>query len=153
MKLTHVLNCAVALLTFAALTAAHGGLSEDDVNLLQDPGGWEYISLTDSDNGIQTTHTCFDGTPHPQQCSGTLSLTAGKTFVQNVQIHGKSVQRHGNYQLDGNQLSFFDELGTRDGPYTIELDSKAKSLVLKMAQVRIQLELEKEYRDHSKKAG
>src|SRR5579875_3287702 len=103
MKVTHLLNCAAGLLTFAALTAAHGGLSDDDIHLLQDPSGWEYISLTDADNGIQTTHTCFDGTPHPEQCSGTLSLAPNKTFVQNVQIQGKSVQRHGNYELDGNQ--------------------------------------------------
>ena len=153
MKLTHVLKCAAALLTFAALTPAHGGLSADDISLLQDSGGWEYISLSDSDNGIQTVHTCFDGTPHPEQCSGTLALTAGNTFLQNVHIHGETVQRHGTYQLDGNQLSFFDELGTKDGPYDVELNNKEKSLVLKMAQVRIELELEKAYKDKHKKAS
>lgn len=153
MKRTRILNCAGALLTFAAFTAAHGGLSDDDVNLLQDSGGWEYISLTltNQNNGIQTNHTCFDGTPHPEQCSGTLALTAGKTFLQDVHIEGQTVQRHGTYTLQGDQLAFFDELGTEDGPYTVKLNNQAKSLVLTTSAVRIELELEKAYRDHQKK--
>ena len=153
MNFKYVLNCAGVLLTFAVLSAAHGGLSDDDITLLQDSGGWEYLSLTDSENGLQTTHTCFDGTPHPEQCSGTLALNPSNTFVQNVQIHGQTVQRHGTYELDGNELSFFDELGTKDGPYSIELNNKSKVLVLKMAQVRIELELEKTFRDNQKKAS
>lgn len=152
-KLTHLLTCAGVVLAFAANTGAHSSLSDDDIKLLEDPGGWEYISLSDSDNGVQTTHTCFDGTPHPEQCSGTLSLTANNTFVQSVRIHGQSVQRRGKFQLEGSVIAFFDELGTKDGPYTIELNSEAKSLVLRMPQVRIELLLEKEYRNNRKKAA
>lgn len=151
MKWTHALIYPMGLLTLAAQVGAHGGLSDDEINLLQDAGGWEYISMSESDKGVQVTHTCFDGTPHPEQCSGTLSFTPGKTFVQSVSIHGQTVQRHGNYQLDGDQLAFFDELGTKDGPYVLELNSQTKSLVLKMSQVRIELVLEKEYRNRRKK--
>ena len=151
MRLNSLLNCTSALLAFAALTGARSSLSDDEINLLQDSAGWEYVSLSDSDSGVQTTHTCFDGTPHPEQCSGTLAFTASNTFVQNVHIHGQAVQRSGTYQVDGDQLSFFDELGTKDGPYTIELNTLNKSLVLKMSQVRIELELEKEYRKKQKK--
>jgi len=150
-KFAQALIYSGAMLAFAGHTGAHSVLSNDEINLLEDAGGWEYISLSDSDSGVQTTHTCFDGTPHPEQCSGTLALNAGNTFVQNVHIHGESVQRRGTYQLDGNQLAFFDELGTKDGPYAIELNSETKSLVLKMAQVRIELQLEKAYQDSRKK--
>ena len=152
MRFTHLLIYAGALLSLAVLTAAHGALSQDELKLLQDPGGWEYTSLSDSDSGVQTTHTCFDGTPHPEQCSGKLVLAASNTFIQSVNIHGQTVQRNGTYQLDGNQLSFFDELGTKDGPYALELDTQAKTLVLKMPQVRIELKLEKEYQSDQKKA-
>lgn len=145
-------SCALFALAFAVQVGAHNGLSTDELNLLQDSGGWEYLSMSDSDDGVPTTHTCFDGTPHPEQCSGTLGLTAGNTFVQNVHIHGQDIQRRGNYQLDGNQIAFFDELGTKDGPYTLELNSQNKSLVLKMPQVRIELELEKQYKADRKKA-
>jgi hypothetical protein len=151
LKPTHILICTGALLTFLVRTEAATGLTKDEMTLLQDTGGWEYISLSDSDNGVQTTHTCFDGTPHPDGCSGTLRLSADNTFLQSVHIHGQSVQRHGTYQLDGNQIAFFDEFGTKDGPYTLQLNAQAKSLVLQMPQIRIQLELEKEYRNAQKK--
>ena len=151
MTLTRFRNCAAGFLAFAALTAAYTGLSTDDMNLLQDPGGWEYISLSDAGNGIQTVHTCFDGAPHPNECSGTLALNPNDTFVQNVHIQGQTVQRHGTYQIDGNQITFVDELDEKDGPYTIDLNSKAKSLVLTMAKLRIELQLEKEYKSHRDK--
>jgi hypothetical protein len=121
--------------------------------MLQDSGGWEYISLSDVDSGVQTKHTCFDGQPHPQECSGTLTLAPGKTFVQTVHIHGQTVQRHGTYELDGNALTFFDELGTKDGPYTLELHPEQKTLTLAMPQVRIELELEKQYREDMRRGA
>ncbi len=152
MRFTRALIYSSALLALAASSGARNGLSADALNMLQDPGGWEYISLSDSDSGVPTTHTCFDGTPHPEQCSGTLAFTASNTFVQNVHIHGQAVQRSGTYQLDGSQLAFFDELGTEDGPYALELNTQTKSLVLKMPQVCIELKLEKEYRAHRNKA-
>jgi hypothetical protein len=48
--------------------------------------------------------------------------------------------------LDGNQLTFFDELGTKDGPYALNINTQAKRLVLQMRPVRIDLELESQYR-------
>ncbi len=149
-KWTSALICSGVLLVFAAQIGARS-LSDDDLKMLEDPGGWEYLSMSDSDDGVPTTHTCFDGTPHPEQCSGTLAFSASNTFVQNVHIHGQGVQRHGTYKLDGDQLAFFDELGTKDGPYTVELNAQTKSLVLKMAQVRIEMMLEKEYKSNRQK--
>ena len=122
-------------------------LSSDDLKMLQDSGGWEYITMSrNASNGFPTQHNCFDGRPHPGQCSGTLVLTSGKTFSQSVRIQGKTVRRTGTYQLNGDQLAFVDELGTQDGPYTLTLNTQAKSLVLQMSQARIELLLESEYR-------
>lgn len=131
---------------FAVCLSAHADLDSDQRKMLLDADGWQYIVLSDADGGIQTTHTCFDGKPHPDVCSGTLTFSDQNTFVANIYVHGKNVPRNGTYKLDGDQLSFFDEFGNRDGPYTIELDVEAKSLVMKMPQVRIVLELEKEYK-------
>lgn len=122
-------------------------LSSDQLKMLQDPGGWEYISLSmNQQNGFPTQHTCFDGRPHPNECSGTLVFKSDQTFTQSVKIQGKTVQRTGTYQLNGDQLAFFDELGTQDGPYKLTLNMQAKSLVLQMPQSRIELLLESEYR-------
>ncbi|HMF76373.1 MAG TPA: lipocalin family protein [Bryobacteraceae bacterium] len=140
--LSHVL----LLFAFAAGVSAHSDLNEDQLEMLLDSDGWQYIVLSDADGGIQTNHTCFDGRPHPDVCSGTLTFSEDNTFVANIYIHGKNVPRNGTYKLDGDQLAFFDEFGTRDGPYTIELDVDAKSLIMKMPQVRVVLELEKEYK-------
>ena len=128
-------------------------LNTDQMKMLQDPGGWEYLAISDADNGIQTKHTCFDGQPHPNECSGTLIFNANNTFVEKVHIHGKSVERHGGYQLNGNEVTFFDELGTSDGPYTVEVNTQTKRLVLEIKQaagtlVRSELELETEYKKH-----
>jgi len=136
-------SAAIALLP----STAYDALSADEIKLLQDAAGWEYVSVSDQDAGIQTQHTCFDGEPHPGQCSGKLILTQAKTFVQQVSIHGASVDRHGTYQIDGDQISFFDEFGTRDGPYALQLNGETKMLVLSMPQVRLELELEKQYKE------
>ena len=123
----------------AAGLSARDELSGDRIKLLQDPGGWEYIKIEDSDAGIQTEHTCFDGTPHPDICSGTLTLSAENTFVQQVSVHHQTVSRHGTYTLDRDQLAFFDEFGTKDGPYTISIDPEKTSLSLRMPQVHMDL--------------
>jgi hypothetical protein len=146
-------------LLLAAITAslvalrpiAADDLSADELKLLQDSGGWEYLSVSDPDNGIQTTHTCFDGQPHPEECSGTLTLNPDNTFVQKVHVHGGTVQRHGQYELNGKEITFVDELETRDGPYTLDMHLKAKQMSLQVTQsagvlVRIELQLEKEYK-------
>jgi hypothetical protein len=133
------LSVALLLCVPAGRLSAHDDLNQDQLKLLQDPDGWEYIEIDDSDAGIQTQHTCFDGTPHPDVCSGTLTLSSGNTFVQEVNVHHQSVSRRGTYSLDGDQLAFFDEFGTRDGPYTVAIDPDKTSLSLRMPQVRMEL--------------
>jgi hypothetical protein len=133
------LSVALLLCVPAGRLSAHDDLNQDQLKLLQDPDGWEYIEIDDSDAGIQTQHTCFDGTPHPDVCSGTLTLSSGNTFVQEVNVHHQSVSRRGTYSLDGDQLAFFDEFGTRDGPYTVAIDPGKTSLSLRMPQVRMEL--------------
>jgi hypothetical protein len=135
-----------AIVTSLAAFAAGGSLSTDELKLLQDPGGWEYIKVSDQDAGIQTQHVCFDGEPHPQQCSGRLMFNPDNTFVKRISIHGQAVDRHGTYQIDDEQISFFDEFGTRDGPYSMDLDTNAKTLVLSMPQVKLELQLESQYK-------
>lgn len=126
-------------------------LNDDELKLLQDPGGWEYIKMSDDQAGIQTTHTCFDGQPHPTECSGTLTLNPDNTLLQQVHIHGQTVARHGTYELDNDQIAFYDEFGTRDGPYHLTIDTQSKRLIIEMPQVRVELELEKEYKKHSRR--
>ena len=141
-----ILTCSLAVVAAPFGLRAQGALADDQVKMFHDPGGWEYIKISDTDNGIQTQHTCFDGHPHPQQCSGTLTFSPSNTFVQKTHIHGQTYQRHGTYQLDGNQLTLFDELGTKDGPYTVDLNTQTKHLVMQMLPVRISLELQRQYR-------
>jgi hypothetical protein len=143
---TRVLVWSGALAGLALLLSGRNTLSQDELKMLQDPGGWEYISIGDADSGIQTAHTCFDGQPHPNECSGTLTLNPDNTFVQEVRIHGKSVARHGKYELDGAEISYYDEFGTRDGPYQLTIDTRTKRLTMEMPQVRDELELGKEYK-------
>jgi hypothetical protein len=134
------LYLSIALLCVAtARLGAHDDLNDDQLKLLKDSGGWEYIEIEDSDAGIQTQHTCFDGKPHPDVCSGTLTLSSGNTFVQKVTVHHQSVARHGTYELAGDQLAFFDEFGTKDGPYTVAIDPDKTSLSLRMPQVHMEL--------------
>jgi|SRR6185437_1261529 len=134
------------LILFFAVGLAFA-LSPDELKLLHDSGGWEFVTVTDPDSGIQTTHTCFDGhQDHRDQCSGTLTFSANGKFVKNIYIHHQGVERHGKYELDGDQLAFYDELGTKDGPYTVAIDSSKKTMTLDMPQIHIGLELKSEYR-------
>jgi hypothetical protein len=137
---------------------AEADLNEDELKMLHDSGGWEYITVSDPDNGIQTKHTCFDGQPHPEECSGTLTLNPDDTFVQKIHIHGETAQRHGQYELNGKEITLIDELGTRDGPYTLDINVESKQLSLQITQtvgvlVRIDLKLEKEYKKQLQKKG
>jgi len=146
-----MLISSVALLFLLLPLNAAGALNADELKMLQDPGGWEYITVSDADNGVQTKHTCFDGQPHPEECSGTLTLNPDNTFIQKVHIHGQSVNRHGQYELNGKEITLTDEFGTRDGPYTLDIDLKNKQMSLQISQaagvlVRIELKLEKEYK-------
>jgi hypothetical protein len=139
----------LALLSGAAVLCAFSDLSRGQLKLLQDPGGWEYLKMTSG--GMQTEHVCFDGKPHPETCSGRLTLSTANKFVQEVSIRGQRVPRNGTYTLEGDQLTFVDELRTPDGPYTIEVDMEKKSLVMYTAQVRIELVLQKTLRDNKRK--
>ena len=76
--------------------------------------------------------------------------TVGKTFRQLLKVQGEAVERHGIYGLSGDQIAFFDELGTKDGPYTIAIDTSSKKLKISMRQVNVELMLEKEYREQQK---
>jgi hypothetical protein len=131
--------------------SAFDDLNQDQVKLLQDGSGWEYTKLSDDSSGVPLHHTCFDGKPHPDECSGSLTLNGQDQFTQQVVIQGTPVARHGTYKLDGDQLAFFDEYGTRDGPYTVEIDAVKKTMVLSMPQIRMELTLESEYRRKKKK--
>lgn len=141
------------LLLMAASLSVGSDLTSQQLKLLQDPGGWQYITVTDPDSGIQTKHTCFDGKPHPEECSGTLSFTPDNTFVKDIHIHGQQVQRHGTYRLNGNQLAFYDEFGTQDGPYTVAIDAEKNAMTMEMPQVQIELMLESAYRDAIRKSN
>ena len=126
-------------------------LSTDELKMLHDPAGWEYITVSDPDAGIQTKHVCFDGQPHPEECSGTLTFNADNTFVEKIHIHGDTYERHGQYELNDKEITFTDELETKDGPYTLDINANAKQMTLQMTQsagvlVRVELELEKEYK-------
>jgi len=146
MTSTRLLLLISGLLCVALLSSGRDGLTGDDRKMLQDPGGWEYITISDPDNGIQTTHTCFDGKPHRDQCSGTLTLGSDNKFVKKIYIHHLADTRSGSYKLDGNQVTFTDELAQQDGPYAIQLDAVHKTMVLQKQGVKMELELESEYR-------
>jgi hypothetical protein len=137
------------LLAAVTLLGAFSDFSRDQLKQLQDPGGWDYIKMTDS--GMRTEHVCFDGKPHPELCSGRLTLRTDNTFAQDVTIRGQTVPRHGTYTLEGDQLTFFDELETRDGPYTIEIDAEKKALLMYTSAVRIELILHKTIQDKKRK--
>jgi hypothetical protein len=137
------------LLASALLLNAFSALSPDQTKQLKDAGGWDYLKMTDT--GIQTQHDCFDGNLHPDTCSGRLILSSDDKFTQEVTIAGQKVARRGTYTLEDDQLTFFDEFATRDGPYTIEIDLQNKSLVMYTSAVRIELVLHKTLHDKKRK--
>ena len=146
MSAIRILFILISLLFCSFSMTAGDSLPPAQMSLLQDSGGWEYVVINDGQDGFPTQHTCFDGVPHPETCSGTLTLTPNNRFVQKTFIHHQSVARNGTYQLDGNQLVFFDEFGTRDGPYSIDIDILNKTMTMDMPQVKMKLELYREYR-------
>jgi hypothetical protein len=143
--------CVFLLAALASVPlSAFDDLNADQAKLLTDSGGWEYTKLSDH-TGVPTDHVCFDGSPHPNECSGSLTLVDDGTFVQQVIISGTRVDRHGNWKRDGNHVAFFDEFGTQDGPYTAEIDVVNKLMVLSMPQIKMELTLESEYHKQKKK--
>jgi hypothetical protein len=87
---------------------------------------------------MHITATCFvAGQLRPEDCRGTLKFTPDGDFVQNIQIHGENVRRHGAYELDGDQITFRDELGTQDGPYQLQVNTKTKTMRISMRQAGV----------------
>ena len=130
------------VLCAAFLVSQHGvagsSLDQNALKMLHDPGGWEYIAVLNLDNGVHITATCFvAGQLRPEECRGTLRFTADGKFVQNIQIHGEDVQRHGTYELDDEQITFRDELGTQDGPYKLRVSTKTKTMRISMRQAGV----------------
>ncbi len=123
---------------------------EDQIKMLQDPQGWEYVALLDKDNGVPMKHDCFvKGQPGAGDCRGTLMLTADHQFTQKVFAHGGVLERHGTYELNDDQITLKDELGTSDGPYQVQLNADKKTLEISMRQAGVlvgaDLLLESEY--------
>lgn len=146
----HLISCLFLAGLLSGPVSAFDDLDQEQAKLLTDSGGWEYTKLSDH-SGVPTDHVCFDGSPHPSECSGSLTLVDDGTFVQQVVIGGSRVDRHGTWKRDEDQVAFFDEYGTQDGPYTAEIDAVAKTMVLSMPQVRMELTLESEYRKKKSK--
>jgi hypothetical protein len=134
-----------------ALLAAQS-LSQEDLAIIQDPGGWEYISITETNNGFKTDSVCFNE-GQKGRCQGTLAFHTDGTYAQNVTVTPKSVNRQGKYEISGPAITLYDAFGTKDGPYTIALDKTAHTLTLETVQTgvisRIKLELESSYRVHN----
>ncbi len=142
-----------ALLLLVVFTA--GALTQDELTLLQDPGGWEYMTITDSDNGFETQHVCFDPKT-PGACRGNLLFRPDMTFKKSVKVHSDTVDRGGSYQVAGSNILFLDEFNNKDGPYTAQLNPDTKTLVLGMVQAgvhfRMELLQEKEFHRRQEEA-
>lgn len=112
------------------------------------------MSITDSDNGFETHHVCFDPAT-PGTCKGSLLFRPDGTFKKSIEVHGESVDRGGTYQVDGNNILFFDEFNNKDGPYTAQLNKDEKTLVLEMvaAGVHFRMELLQEKEFHRRQEG
>jgi hypothetical protein len=124
MAARHTVTLLCICATAISVPYLRGFVSSDELSLLQDPEGWEYVKVV-TDSGFPTEHPCFDGSPHTDT-------------------------RTGRYKVDGHELTFFDEYDTQDGPYKLTLDSQGKTLVLELGSERMDLMLEKEYLDRSK---
>ena len=123
----------VWILAFVASSLfAQDAFNADQLAMLHDPHGWEYVSVFDLNNGMQEQHACFVQGQTTDACRGTLKLGKDGKFVQNVYIHGQNVARHGTYELDGNQITLEDELGTADGPYILEIKTEPESMRMSM---------------------
>lgn len=133
----------VARVAFILLLAASfaSALTHDELKLLQDPGGWEYMAVSDAGNGFPTQAGCFDPAA-PGTCKGTLLFRPDMTFKKTIMVHGKAVDRGGTYRVDGNNIAFLDEFNNRDGPYTAEFNPDKKTLVLSTMQAGVNVRID-----------
>jgi hypothetical protein len=51
------------------------------------------------------------------------------------------MHRGGRYEVKDDQLTFWDEHETRDGPYTISLDLNEKTLHMESVQAGVKIEM------------
>lgn len=120
--------CAVLLLSSFRIIC-DDELSQQQLDMFHDPKGWEFVDVFDKDNGFPMHHQCFaEGQPKPSECHGTLIFHADATWEETIFMHGFTTYRHGDYQLDGNQLTLLDEFSNKDGPYTVQIDIAAKTM-------------------------
>jgi hypothetical protein len=149
-----LLSVLLTLSLASSLAQARENLTHDELTMLQDPGGWEYMVISDPNNGFQTQAACFDA-QRTGACEGKLFFRSDGTFVQTITGHGKSMHRGGTYKLDGHDVTFFDEHGTGDGPYTLKIDEEAQTLMADAtragAGVHMELLLEKEFKKRLEK--
>jgi hypothetical protein len=147
-----MIRLALLVTMFCAGTGTLLALTQDQLDMLHDSGGWEYLVITDAGNGVQTQHVCFDQKGRGP-CTGKLILHDDGTFNQIVTGFGKSMNRHGTYTLDGDNMTLVDELGTKDGPYSVKLDVPSSTLEIATVQasvtIKVQLMLEREFRKQS----
>ncbi len=119
--------------------------------MLQSPGGWEYQTITNPNNGFATQGICFTDA-YTGQCRGDLIFHSDGTFRQDMSAHGKTEHRGGRYKVDGDQLIFWDEHDTQDGPYTVSIDLKAKTLHITANRAGVGIDmtllLEGEFKKH-----
>ncbi|HEX6544931.1 MAG TPA: hypothetical protein VF023_01405 [Bryobacteraceae bacterium] len=125
---------------FGLSRPAQAGLSQEQLSLFHDPGGWEFIAVFDRDNGVSMHHQCFaEGEPKPSECNGTLILKSDDTFSESIFMHGFTARRHGTYKLDDDQLTLFDEFGNSDGPYTVQIDPEEQTMRYSTTQAGVTL--------------
>jgi hypothetical protein len=118
-----------AVLLGSFLLAGDTSLSQEQLDLLHDPHGWEFVAVFDKHNGFPMHHQCFaEGEPKPSECRGTLVLRGDSTFSETIFMHGFTASRHGTYDLDGGQITLIDEFGTKDGPYNLEINTANKTM-------------------------
>src|SRR5579884_1439771 len=111
-------------------------LSSDETALLQDPGGWEYQTITDGNNGFQTQAVCFVEA-FTGKCRGTLLFRTDRSFRQDISARGSSMHRGGRYEVSGDQVTFWDEHNTPDGPYAVSINLQEKTMHLETTQAGV----------------
>lgn len=127
-----IARAASTLGLIAACAFGLAALTSDQIAMLHDPQGWEYMAVFDQNNGMQENHACFVQGAPSDACRGTMKFTKDGHFIQDIYIHGRAVVRHGTYEIDGSEITLKDELGTADGPYTLDIKPNADSMRMSM---------------------
>jgi hypothetical protein len=124
-------------------------LTADETAMVQDPGGWEYLTITDANNGFDTQAVCF-AKEFTGECRGTLLFRTDNTFRQDISAHGRSMHRGGLYEINDDEITFWDEHDTQDGPYSISINSEEKTMHIEATHAgvatKMDLMLESEFK-------